>query len=236
MANILAIDTSSEGCSVALSIDDRVEAIYLDAPRQHTQKILPLIDDLLGKTGITLAQCEAIVYGRGPGSFTGLRICLGVAQGLGYAIESPLVAVSSFDTLIEEASHLYRLSAGDKVLVAIDARMEEVYWRVYRYSGEEFEPVTDESLSSPEQVVQALSDIGLLALKLGSGCTYPALTELSATAEHIQLQPKAEFMLPVARRMLARGEVVAPECAEPTYLRDSVAWQKRQRIRTLCNR
>ncbi|MYM62561.1 tRNA (adenosine(37)-N6)-threonylcarbamoyltransferase complex dimerization subunit type 1 TsaB [Pseudomaricurvus sp. HS19] len=231
MSTILAMDTSSEGCSVAILQDGAVSAKYLAAPRQHTQLLLPMVDEMLSSAGLTLNQVDAIAYGRGPGSFTGLRICLGIAQGLGFAAERQLVGVSSLETMACEAVFRHRLPAGERLLVAIDARMDEVYWCVYQVTADGIESLSEETLSPPQMVAEYLQDTPALALKVGSGCHYQPLVGLESTVTDLVQQPKAEFMLGLAEAALSRGETVAAEQARLTYLRDSVAWQKRERIR-----
>lgn len=235
MATLLAIDTSSEGCSVALSHDGSDSARYLDAPRQHTQSLLPMIDELLTANNLNLSDLDAIAYGRGPGSFTGLRICLSVAQGLAYASGLPLIGVSSLQTLMQQVRLERDVAVGDVILVAIDARMNEVYWCAYEVTKSGFRPMVEEQLSAPEAVAdyvnQSADVLSALAMKVGSGCHYQAIESLAAQQTWLDIQPQAQYMLPLALSLHNDGESVAAECAEPIYLRDTVAWQKRQRIR-----
>lgn len=231
MSTILAMDTSSEGCSVAILHAGIVSAKYMAAPRQHTQLLLPMVDEMLSSAGLTLNQVDAIAYGRGPGSFTGLRICLGIAQGLGFAAERQLVGVSSLGTMACEAVIRHRLQPGDQLLVVIDARMDEVYWCLYEVTVDGIEAVTEEALSPPQVVAEHMQNGPSLALKVGSGCHYLPLAAMESSVTDPDLQPKAEFMLGLAGSALSRGEAVAAEQARLTYLRDSVAWQKRERIR-----
>ena len=126
---ILAVDTATENCSVALMIGDDVISRCEYAPREHTTKILPMIDAVLADAGIKLKQLDALAYGRGPGSFTGVRIGIGIAQGLAFGANLPMIGVS---TLAAMAQGSFRLHQAEHVLTAIDARMGELYWAQYQ--------------------------------------------------------------------------------------------------------
>lgn len=126
-AKILAIDTATENCSVALLVNDRVISRSEVAPRDHTKKVLPMVDEVLKEAGLTLQDLDALAFGRGPGSFTGVRIGIGIAQGLAFGAELPMIGVS---TLAAMAQASYRLHGATNAAVAIDARMGEVYWHV----------------------------------------------------------------------------------------------------------
>ncbi|HED40783.1 MAG TPA: tRNA (adenosine(37)-N6)-threonylcarbamoyltransferase complex dimerization subunit type 1 TsaB, partial [Chromatiales bacterium] len=130
---LLAIDTATEACSAALSINGEISERYEIAPRQHATLILPMIDSLLSEAGITLAQMDAIAFGRGPGAFTGVRIGVGVVQGLAFSIERPVVPVSSLAAMAYGAMAKFNAT---NVLAGIDARMGEVYWGAYQRSSD----------------------------------------------------------------------------------------------------
>lgn len=122
---ILAIDTATEACSVALWNDGTVNAHFELCPREHTQRILPMVQDILTTSGTSLTDINALAYGRGPGSFTGVRIGIGIAQGLALGAELPMIGVSTLMTMAQGA---WRKNGATRVLAAIDARMGEVYW------------------------------------------------------------------------------------------------------------
>ena len=121
---ILAIDTSTEACSAALYIDGEIIERYEIAPRRQTQLILPMVDDLMSEAGFGPAHLDALAFGRGPGSFTGLRLGAGVIQGIGLGANLPIVPVSTLAAMAQCAN-------GDRVCSAIDARLGEIYWGVY---------------------------------------------------------------------------------------------------------
>ena len=122
---LLALDTSTEACSVALW--HKGEKTYLDelAQRTHTKRILPMVDELLANSGINLKQVDALAFGRGPGSFTGVRVGAGIAQGLAFGADLPVIAVSNLTAMAQAAFELHQ---AENVTAAIDARMNEVYF------------------------------------------------------------------------------------------------------------
>lgn len=126
---ILAIDTATEACSVALWNNGEKHALFEICPREHTQRILPMVQQVLAESGVTLNQLDALAFGRGPGSFTGVRIGIGIAQGLAMGAELPMIGVSTLATMAQGA---FRLTGATQVLAAIDARMGEVYWGQYQ--------------------------------------------------------------------------------------------------------
>lgn len=224
---ILAIDTATEACSVALWNDGSLTAHFELCPREHTQRILPMVQDILTQSGLSLTELDALAYGRGPGSFTGVRIGIGIAQGLALGAELPMIGVSTLATMAQAA---WRKSGATRVLAAIDARMGEVYWAEYQrdenglWHGEETEAVL-----KPEQVEERLQQLDGEWVTVGTG--WPAWPDLGkqsvlALRDGGILLPAAEDMLPVARQLLAAGKTVAVEHAEPVYLRNNVAWKK----------
>ena len=130
---ILALDTATEACSAALWLDGEVIERYAYAPREHNQLILPMLNGLLADAGVTLAGLDALAFGRGPGSFTGVRIATGVVQGIAYAASLPVAPVSTLAAMALEAIG----ETGDEfAMPCIDARMGVVYWSVYRRAGD----------------------------------------------------------------------------------------------------
>ena len=122
---ILALDTSTEACSAALLIDTEIHQRYEVAPREHGALILPMIETLLSEAGCAPTQLDALAFGRGPGAFVGVRIATGVAQGIAFAADLPVIPVSSLAAMAQSVEH-------GNVYSAIDARMNEVYWGAYR--------------------------------------------------------------------------------------------------------
>ncbi|MCL6745277.1 tRNA (adenosine(37)-N6)-threonylcarbamoyltransferase complex dimerization subunit type 1 TsaB [Kosakonia sp. R1.Fl] len=224
---ILAIDTATEACSVALWNDGTTFAHFELCPREHTQRILPLVRDVLDDAELKLTQLDALAFGRGPGSFTGVRIGIGIAQGLALGAELPMIGVSTLATMAQGA---WRKTGATRVLAAIDARMGEVYWAEYQrdengvWHGEETEAVL-----KPQAVTERLQQLDGEWAMVGTG--WPAWPEMgnnsTATLRDGEiLLPAAEDMLPIARQLLAAQKTVAVEHAEPVYLRNEVAWKK----------
>ena len=225
---ILAIDTATEACSVALYNQGETLAHFELCAREHTQRILPMVQQILAEAGLSLTQLDALAFGRGPGSFTGVRIGIGMAQGLSLGAQLPLLPVSTLQTMAQGA---YRLTGADNVLAAIDARMGEVYWGEFSrnaqgvWSGEETEKVI-----KPEQLLARAAELSGRFATVGTGWeTYPHLLGESPVAELFDgkmLLPHAEDMLPLALQLWENGIRVNPDDAEPTYLRNEVTWKK----------
>ncbi|WP_179038126.1 tRNA (adenosine(37)-N6)-threonylcarbamoyltransferase complex dimerization subunit type 1 TsaB [Limnobaculum xujianqingii] len=224
---ILALDAATEACSVAIWNDGKVHALYELCPREHTQRILPMVQQILAETGLTLAHMDALAFGRGPGSFTGVRIGIGIAQGLALGADLPMIGVSTLNTMAQGA---YRMTGMTQILTAIDARMGEVYWGQYQRSSQgEWSLVNPEQVLSPQQVKEQLkSTHGEWAIAGTGWETYPDMadgTDVIIRNGKMPL-PQAEDMLPLAVSCWKKGETQAVESAEPVYLRNEVTWKK----------
>lgn len=215
---LLALDTATEACSAAIYIDGETYSRYELAPRQHAELILPMVDSLFTETGIRLQELDAIAYGCGPGAFTGVRIATGVAQGLGFASDRPLIPVSTLAALAWEVRELAPL-----ILPAIDARMNEIYCALYR-TKPEFE------LLQPERVCPA-DTTGLQpdASCYGTGSGWKRYEALLANTckNHLagfndESYPHAEHMLQLALVAWEKNRIQNPADAAPIYLRDKV--------------
>ena len=226
---LLALDTSTEACSVALW--HKGEKTHLDelAQRTHTKRILPMIDELLVNSGINLKQVDALAFGRGPGSFTGVRVGAGIAQGIAFGADLPVIAVSNLTAMAQAAFELYQ---AENVAAAIDARMNEVYFsqvkreKVRSELGEFFQwnPVIEEQVCQPEKVLEQFSDLS--AYRVGTGWTaYPQFKENGLEGSDIIL-PSAQYMLELALTDYAQNKVISALEIEPVYLRNEVTWKK----------
>ncbi|MCW2254837.1 tRNA threonylcarbamoyladenosine biosynthesis protein TsaB [Providencia alcalifaciens] len=225
-SRILAVDTATEACSVALLCDGEIISRFAISPREHTQKVLPMVEEVLLQAGITLQQLDALAFGRGPGSFTGVRIGVGIAQGLALGANLPMIGISSLMTLAEGA---YRISGQSKVLTAIDARMSEVYCAQYQrtedgiWLGEE-----SEAVMSPDVFRDKMTGLKGQWVSAGTGWqAYGQLqdSELTLINSKVEL-PAAQDMLPIAERLWLAGKIQSVEDVEPTYLRNEVTWKK----------
>ncbi|PTT56810.1 tRNA (adenosine(37)-N6)-threonylcarbamoyltransferase complex dimerization subunit type 1 TsaB [Aeromonas sp. HMWF015] len=223
---ILAVDTATEACSAALLVGDKLFSRWEEAPRDHTRKILPMVQAVLDDAGISLSDLDAIAFGRGPGSFTGVRIGIGVAQGLAFGAGVPLIGIS---TLAAMAQGAYRLDGAEQVLTAIDARMNEVYFGRYELIDGRMQLVGDEVVSEPVALVDVRGKLAGRVTCVGTGFeTYgETLSGLADELAESQVRfPAAEDMLPLARAAWLAGEAVPVEQATPVYLRDKVTWKK----------
>ncbi len=235
MSVILALDSSSDACSVALLQAGQLLSRYELASKSHTQRLLPMVDELLQGQAVGVSQLDAIAFGRGPGSFTGLRICMGVVQGLAYGAQRPVLPVSTLEAM---ALQVYRLRPQwqGPVLIALDARMEEVYWGLFqRQATGELTCLSGEHVMNPVAVLAhpALAPVATM-LAAGSGLSYnplAALVDKLAAEVWLDMHPRAEEIALLAAPRYSADAAVAVEQAQLVYLRDSVSWQKRQRIR-----
>ena len=221
--NLLAIDTTEAACSAALLLDGAVMARFEVAPRRHSALILPMMEDLLRAGGVQLGELDALAFARGPGSFTGVRIAAAIAQGAAFGAGLPVVPVSSLQALA--AGHCRR-SGAEAVLVALDARMREIYWGAFERAGDELpQPMIAEAVCAADQVIVparpdwqgAGSGWGPYREILERRCD--GLGAVDATA-----QIEAVDVAALAAASFAAGEAVAAEDALPVYLRDEVAW------------
>ncbi|MCE9922843.1 tRNA (adenosine(37)-N6)-threonylcarbamoyltransferase complex dimerization subunit type 1 TsaB [Hafnia paralvei] len=224
---ILAIDTATEACSVALWNNGEKHALFEICPREHTQRILPMVQQILAESGVSLNQLDALAFGRGPGSFTGVRIGIGIAQGLAMGADLPMIGVSTLATMAQGA---FRQMGATQVLAAIDARMGEVYWGQYqRQNDGVWLGENSEAVFTPERAQQNVMALVGEWASVGTGWgTYPdmaAATPITLVDGQITL-PQAEDMLPLALVDFALGKMTAVENAQPTYLRNEVTWKK----------
>jgi len=234
MSLILALDTSTDACSVSLNANGKLHSLFEVAAKSHTQRLLPMVDDVLSAAGCELDDLDAIAFGRGPGSFTGLRICAGIVQGLAFGANLPVIPVSTLEAMAVRYYRSHR-QMNLPVLVALDARMEEVYWAMYSNEPGHVIPLSNEAVMSPGRVADD-HQFGTLNgnfVGLGPGFHYAAMQALGASRCEMDAHPHAEDMALIAAGRLASGDTVSALEAQPVYLRDSVSWQKRQRIRPL---
>ncbi|CDZ77032.1 t(6)A37 threonylcarbamoyladenosine biosynthesis protein [Legionella massiliensis] len=215
--NLLAIDTSTDCASVALNINGELRSEEQGAQRSHARLILPMIEGLLAEAGMGLAQLDAIVYGQGPGSFTGLRIACSVAKGLAYSQDLPLYPVSSLAAIANEAFYSSELAPNTSVLAVLDARMNQLYWGCFHQQA----IIVTEEVSAAVDIVPSAENPIVLA-GVGYESYLQQLTpELQAKINnHLTIYPKAEAMI----RLALTGAIKPISAAEalPVYIRNQI--------------
>lgn len=225
---LVALETATEACSVALYVDGDVLERHEVAPRRHAELTLPWIDELLARAGIAKSQLDAVACGRGPGAFTGVRLAVAMTQGLALALDRPAFGVSTLETLALPA--MRELDAqGDArtgVLAAIDARMGEIYLADYRRDAVgAWTRHGEESVVAPAAVALP-DDMPRIGAGTGFSAENGALAErLAALLPRVDAAalPRAADVARLAAVAFARGEGVAPEHLQPAYLRNKVA-------------
>ncbi|WP_426141277.1 tRNA (adenosine(37)-N6)-threonylcarbamoyltransferase complex dimerization subunit type 1 TsaB [Pseudomonas sp. DWP3-1-2] len=222
MTTLLALDTATEACSVALLHDGKVLSHYEVIPRLHAQRLLPMIKTLLAEAGIGLSALDAIAFGRGPGAFTGVRIAIGVVQGLAFALDRPVLPVSNLAVLAQRA---LREQGARQVASAIDARMDEVYWGCYREVAGEMRLLGSEAVLAPE-LAALPPDASGEWFGSGTGWGYAQRIPVQLIGHDASLLPHAQDLLTLATFAWHRGEAIIADEAQPVYLRDKVATPK----------
>jgi tRNA threonylcarbamoyladenosine biosynthesis protein TsaB len=243
---VLAIDTATENCSAALLIDGSVQSREIEMERGHAERILPMVDDLLSGAHLTLKDLDAIAFGRGPGSFTGVRLAVTVTQGLAFGAGLGVVPISDLQAVAQRA---FRQDATlTRVVVCNDARMSEVYWACFERGGDGLARLEgEERVSKPSEV--KLPSTWSAAVAVGRGFiayadalraavptavplelphsapvdVAPAVTTRATAESLLHLLPHATDIALLSAPDVAAGRLVPPEAATPIYLRDNVA-------------
>lgn len=218
--NLLAIETATETVSVALDINGDIRETYEHAPRKHAELLLPWVSELLADAGIGFSSLDAIAFSRGPGSFTSLRIGIGIVQGLAWASDCPVVPVSSLAATAQTAVGLGVESA----VAALDARMNEVFTGTFAINSSGIMvPVEAEKVCAPEEV--GFPDSGETHAVGVGFARYPALMEAAAglVGVHTDIWPKASSVIALAKDWLKDNAALSAELAQPVYLRNDVA-------------
>lgn len=218
---ILAIETATEACSAALSIGDSCIHRFEIAPRQHTQLILPMVDELLLEADIQIEELDAIAFGQGPGTFTGVRIAIGVVQGLAFAHDIPVLPISTLAALAQHSANEY-----DCVAASIDARMQEIYWGLYKKdTSGVMQPILEEKVCAATEC-PIPSEGNWFGIGTGWN-TYPKELESRFKSNLLgfngDILPTAVDVMTLAKADYKKGNAVSVEAAMPVYLRNKVA-------------
>lgn len=224
---LLAIETSGDLCSVALGIGDAVLERRITEPRGANRLLLPAIDALLAEGGCRLGELDALAVGVGPGSFTGLRIGIGVAQGLAFGADLGVIPVSSLAALAQAGVRAGAVADAELVMPAVDARMGQVYWGLYRRLGALVVALGDDRLDSPAAMAETAGALlgAQLPAALGGGWQ-AAAPDLPVRQVQLDLAALAVDVLRLAEPLWTAGALVSPERLEPRYLRGSGHWRR----------
>lgn len=227
---LLALDTSTDACSVALFHQNQITEHFELAPRRHNELILPLLQAILEKANVTLEQVDAIAFGCGPGSFTGLRMAASVTQAIAFAKNLPVIPVSTLRALAQQA---HRESEAPQVIAALDAHMNEIYWGAFEFDNNNLaQAITAELVCAPSNVL-SLVDNKQLQLLVGIGSGFDQYQEILVPALGEKLQhwipqryPRAYDIVLLAANDYMQGKAVNVEDALPVYLRNEIVGKK----------
>lgn len=236
MTNILALEAASESCSVTLRTAEFEKTLEIDEARSHSKHFLPLIHALLKEHDMVLGDITFIACGNGPGSFTGLRICFSMAQGLAFGLNIPLLTVSSLESMAHshKASNLCQQP---RALSVLDARMNEVYLGEFNLNPDPIQrmgPLQLLEVESAQQYVNKLLEESESVYALvGAGADLLCLPQRleHKFAMHKHVLPRSSSVAQIALQRWLEGEADPADAAEICYLRNSVSWDKRKRIR-----
>lgn len=218
-ARCLAFDTSTDTLSIGLAVDGQIHQRTLPGGAQASDSLIPTALDMLAQAGMALPQLQAIVFGRGPGSFTGLRTACAVAQGLAFGADIPVLPVDTLLAVAEEARVLAGVQAQPlTVLALLDARMDEVYSALYDWDGQLWTLRHPLQVGAPESVVLPVASHVLQA-----GNAFAAYGQRLPGGVRMLALPTAAALLRLAPALLAAGQAVPAEQAMPLYIRDKVA-------------
>ncbi len=218
---ILALDASTEACSCALTMAGEVIEHFEIMPRRHSQELLPMIRNMLQQHGLDYKDLDALAFGAGPGSFTGLRIAAGITQGIAFGADLPVIPVSGLAALALQA---WRLSGYERIFSCLDARIGELYWAVYELQDGVPQLIGEEHVQKPEDI--RLHEPLLEYYAAGNG-----LALRSSMPEHLrsrfhgqapELLPRAGDIARIAVDYFRQGISIAAEDINPTYLRNQV--------------
>lgn len=232
MSTIIALDASGDACSVSLrQKSGDITTFISDEPRSHAAKFLPFIDQLLADAELSLDEIDSIACAVGPGSFTGLRIALSIAQGLAFSVDLPIIPICTLAAMSVRVS----ASTSDVVLPLLDARMNEVYWGAYLTQARSVDESFEARVSDADNFTQEIINLSKNYSVIGVGEAWHSVAFAKAVSEQIEFNlvaptiPLSEAVIALA---LQSDRRLKPHDVDLLYCRNSVAWDKRQRIRS----
>jgi tRNA threonylcarbamoyladenosine biosynthesis protein TsaB len=227
MPNLLALDTSTDACSVALWCDGTLHSRYEIAPRQHSQRLFTMLQELLPSGRLREQGIDAVAFGQGPGSFTGLRVCASAVQGLCFANELPAIAVNTLTAQAYTALREGLVQPGDYLLSTLDAQIGELYWSLCLLTDEGVEVVQAARVARPENcAIPGDSEVIAVGSGLSHQARLPAVLRARVVAAHPALLPQARDLLLPAERSWETGDTLTADAVCPVYVRDEISWKK----------
>jgi tRNA threonylcarbamoyladenosine biosynthesis protein TsaB len=223
---ILAIETSTDACSVAVCHQSLIQETFVVQPREHNKLLLPMVDEILQGLHLSCDDLDAIAFGAGPGSFTGLRLSAGVVQGLAFAAQKPVIPVSSLATLaLSAAGRHFPSGHPATLLTVVNAHMQDVYFAAYRYHDGAVTALVQDTLLPASQLPERIPAF-TPALVIQNGFREPL--SFPAGQGVVESYPHAKEVLALAKLAWASGQTVNAAQALPVYLRETISWQKWQ--------
>jgi tRNA threonylcarbamoyladenosine biosynthesis protein TsaB len=229
MTTILAVDTSTEACSVALQIGNETIAKFADEPRSHSRLLMPMVQQVLAEAQIKVNQLDAIGVSIGPGSFTGLRIGFAAVQGMAYGADIPVTPVSTLELMVATFRR-QKNPAVVEIMALLDARMSEFNLGRYQLNdNHQIVALQVDQLASTEQTLELIEATNPSAIIGDAGNLFESAPQLAD--QFTQIYPNAIDILPMAMQQFNQGLAVNIESIDLVYLRGTEAWQKRKRLR-----
>lgn len=228
---LLGIETATDACSVALYLDGETEQRHECQPRQHSRRLFPMLAELLRNRPPASLALDAIVYGCGPGSFTGLRIAASAAQGLAFSLNLPVVPVSTLACQAATARREHDVPESAVILSTLDANIGQVYWALYRATPEGLVELMPPAVCTPEAlpvtaIMAQLPEASSLCV-VGSGTALIAgIPGLPVHRGYADVLPQARDLLSIARAALASGATQSAKDVSPLYVQDATRWKK----------
>ncbi len=214
--NLIGIETSTENCSVALSQAGKITHRTTVAPQKHAELVLGYLDELLDEQGFRKSQIDGIVFGQGPGAFTGVRIAMSIVQGLALALDVPVMAVSTLENMADQINR-NTTDSSSKIIIANDARMGEVYWAAFKSVNGQLQRLTDDALSAPEEVATQGFDV------CAGSAFQSMLIANEMAALHADALPDAVNLLHMAQQNFSEQAANIVDIM-PTYIREKVVF------------